>query len=302
MEKYDVIVIGAWSAGLPAAMYSVRYNLKTLVIGELMGWALTQSHSVENYPWFVEISWKELMEKFREQAEKFWAEIIQDKVLKVIKVNDLFEIETYKKKFYSKFVIFAGWNKYKKLWHEKEEGLVWKGISYCATCDWMFFRNQEVSIVWGWNTALTEALYLAEICSKVNIIHRRNEFRAESVLVDKIKANDKIELYLETEVKDFETDKYWFLEKVVLTNWETVNSKWLFIAIGNEPDTSCLEELNIWLDKEGYIIVNEKQETSIENLYAAGDITINSNKFKQTIMSAAEGSLAAHSIQEKSIS
>lgn len=298
MDKYDVIIIGAWSAGLPAAIYSVRYNLKTLVVWELMWGALTQSHSVENYPWFIEVSGKTLMDKFKEQAIKFWAEIIQDKVIKVMKENNEFIVETYKNKYKSKSVIFSGWNKYRKLGHSKEEGLIWKGISYCATCDWMFFRNQEVSIVWGWNTALTEALYLADICSKVNLIHRRNEFRAESVLIDKVKNNKKIELYLETEVEDFKTNSYWLLEKIVLKNWIILNSTGLFVAIGNEPDTTCLEELSIELDEEGYVKVDNKQETSVKGLFAAGDITTNSNKFKQTIMSAAEGALASHSVKE----
>jgi len=296
---YDLIIIWAGSAWLPAAIYATRYNLKTLVIWELMGEALTQSHSVENYPWFNDISWKELMQRFEDQAKLYWAEIISSKVLSVDKQEDwTFILKTYKEEYLTKTIIFAGWNKYKKLGHEKEDKFIWKGLSYCATCDWMFFKNQEVSIIWWWNTALTEAMYLSEICSKVNLIHRRDTFRAENVLIDKIKNNPKIELHLNEELKDFWEWKFGWFDTLILSSWKEINSVWLFIAIWNEPDTESIKNLNINLDREGYIIVNEKQETNVKGVYAAGDITTNSNKFKQTIMSAAEWALSANSVHE----
>lgn len=296
---YDVIIIWAGSAWLPAAIYATRYNLKTLVIWELMGGALTQSHSVENYPWFNDISWKELMQRFEDQAKLYWAEIISSKVLSVDKQEDgTFILKTYKEEYMTKTIIFAWWNKYKKLGHEKEEQFIWKWLSYCATCDWMFFKNQEVSIIWWWNTALTEAMYLSEICSKVNLIHRRDTFRAENVLIDKIKNNPKIELHLNEELKDFREWKFGWFDTLILSSWKEINSVWLFIAIWNEPDTESIKNLNINLDKEGYIIVNEKQETNVKGVYAAWDITTNSNKFKQTIMSAAEWALSANSVHE----
>lgn len=294
---YDLIIIWAWSAGLPAWIYASRYWIKNLIIWELLGWALTQSHSVKNYPWFKEIGGKELMDNFLEHAKESWSEILNDKVAEVIRVKDFFSIKTSSwKEFQTKYILIASGNKYRHLGLEEEENFIWKGVSYCATCDGMFFRDREVAIIGGGNTALTEALYLSEICKKVYIVHRRDTFRAEAKLVEQAKKKENIEFVLNTQVKKINGD--FFMESISLDNWQQINVEGLFVAIWNEPDVRLFEKMWISTDEEGYIVVDKRQKTNIDWIYAAWDITTNSNKFKQTLISAAEWALAAASIHE----
>lgn len=294
---YDLAIIWAGSAGLPAWIYASRYKVKNIIISELLWWALTQSHLVENYPWFKHISWRALMDEFQSHAEETWSEILNDRVIEIIKVWEYFKLLTSnRKEIEAKRILIAIWNKYRCLWLKEEKDFIWKGVSYCATCDWMFFRWRNVAVVWGWNTALTEALFLAEICNKVHIIHRRGEFRAENVLIESAKKHENIVFHMNSKIEKIEWGMY--MEDLLFDNWNRIKADWLFVAIWNEPDTSLFEHLWIALDDEGYIIVDKRQATNIEWIYAAWDITTNSNKFKQTLISAAEWALAASSIHE----
>lgn len=295
---YDLIIIWAWSAGYPAGMYASRYKLKNMIIGGQPGWALATSHKVENYPGTLSASWKEIMDNFKLHAETSWSEILQEMVEEVTKHKDHFHIKTvWKKEFKAKNVIIATWNNYRKLWSKWEAEFLGKWVSYCATCDWNFFRNRDVVIVGWWNTALTEALYLAEICNKVYLVHRRDTFRAEDSWVETVKNTSNIELVLNEEVEEI-TWKM-FVEEIILKSWKILKADWIFVAVGTTPNTKIVDNLNPEKDDEGCLIVNSKQETSIIWLYAAWDITTNSDKFKQTIMSAAEWCLAAHSVHEE---
>ncbi len=297
MQNYDVIIIGAWSAWLPAWMYASRYNLKNLIIWSMFGWALATSHKVENYPWTISASGKEIMDNFRNHAVQSGSEIIQDTVDCIDKKDDLFTVKTISgKEFISKFVIYATWNRYRKLWFKWEQEFLWKWVSYCATCDAMFFKWLDVAIVWWGNTALTEALYLAWICKKVYLIHRKDVFRAESVWVDKVKSIPNIELVLKEEVESISWAM--FLEEIHLKSGKILKADGIFVAIGNDPDTKIIDNLNSEKDEEWCLVVDKRQETSVPGLYAAWDVTTNSNKFRQTIMSAAEGCLAANSVHE----
>jgi thioredoxin reductase (NADPH) len=172
-----------------------------------------------------------------------------------------------------------------------------KGVSYCATCDGMFFKWRDVVLVWGWNTALTEALYLAEICNKVTVVHRKDTFRAENIWVEQAKKVENIEFALNEEVEEI-TGKF-FVEEIKLKSGKSIKADGIFVAIGSLPNTNLVTHLNPEKDDEGCLVVDARQETSIPGLFAAGDVTTNSNKFKQTIMSAAEGCLAADSIHEE---
>ena len=295
---YDLIIIGAWSAGYPAGMYASRYKLKNMIIGAQPGGALATSHKVENYPGTLSAPWKEIMDNFKEHAEVSWSEILQEMVEEVSEHEDHFHIVTSsKKEFKAKYVIIATWNNYRKLGSKWEKEFLGKWVSYCATCDWNFFRNRDVVIVGGWNTALTEALYLAEICNKVYLVHRRDTFRAEDSWVDKVKETTNIELVLNEEVEEI-TWKM-FVEKIILKSWKILKADWIFVAVWTTPNTKIVDNLNPKKDDEGCLVVDSKQETSIKWLYAAWDITTNSNKFKQTIMSAAEWCLAANSVHEE---
>jgi len=295
---YDVIIIGAGSAWYPAWMYASRYKLSNLIIWAQPGGALATSHKVENYPWVLSAPGKEIMDTFKEHAETSGSEILQEMVKQVTKHKNHFHIETSSwKEFKAKKVIIATWNNHRHLWVVWEKEFLGKWVSYCATCDWMFFKWRDVIINWGWNTALTEALYLSDIANKVYLVHRRDTFRAEDSWVEKAKAKENIELVLNEEVEEIVWDVLG-MTWVKLKSGKELKASWIFVAIGTLPNTAIVDNLDLEKDNEWCLVVDKRQETSVSGLYAAWDVTTNSNKFKQTIMSAAEWCLAADSIHE----
>ena len=297
-NNFDVIIIWAGSAWYPAGMYASRYEMKNLIIWAQPGGALATSHKVENYPGTISASWKQIMDNFREHAVASWSEILNEMVTEITKQNNIFDVKTSSGKHFSaKYVILATGNNHKKLWCVWEKEFLWKWVSYCATCDGMFFKNREVIVVWWGNTALTESIYLSEICKKVYLIHRRNEFRAENTWIEQAKKRENIEFILNDEVEEIVWDKLW-MTWVKLKSWKEVKSDWIFVAVWTSPNTSLFDGLNPKKDEEWCLIVDKRQETSVKWLYAAWDVTTNSNKFKQTIMSAAEWCLAANSVHE----
>jgi len=296
--SYELIIVGAWSAGYPAGMYASRYGIKNLIIGGLPGGALWTSHKVENYPWTISAPWKEIMDTFKNHAEISGSEILTEMVTEINKHNDHFHIKTSAwKEFKTKKVLLATGNNYRKLGVKWEKEFLGKWVSYCATCDGMFFKNRDIIMVGGWNTAVTEALYLADICNKVYLVHRRDTFRAENIWIDKAKANDKIDFVTNEEVEEITGDALG-MTGVTLKSGKTLKADWIFVAVGTLPNVDLVDSFDLEKDDEGCLVVNARQETSLEWLYAAGDVTTNSNKFRQTVMSAAEGCLAANSIHE----
>lgn len=296
---YDVIIIGAGSAGLPAGMYASRYTLSNLIIGEMPGGALATSHCVENYPWVLSAPGAEIMENFRVHAEKAGSEILQDRVEGVNKIgDDRFSVTTLSgKTFEAKRIILATGNTYKMLGVPGEKEYYGQGVSYCATCDGNFYKNLTVGVVWAGNTAITEALYLAEIAKEVHIFVRSDTIRAENIWVEKARQKENIVFHMETQVTEIQGSVLW-VTAVLLNTGNTLPLDGLFVAIGSTPITHIVDNLSPKKDEEGCLVVDVRQETSIRWLYAAGDVTTNSNKFRQTIMSAAEWCLAAHSIHE----
>jgi len=293
---YDVIIVWAGSAGYPAWMYASRYKLKNLIIGAQPGGALATSHKVENYPGTISAPGKEIMDNFKKHAEVSGSEILQEMVEKVDKHEDHFHIKTASwKEFKAKKVIIATWNNHRHLWVPGEKEFLGKWVSYCATCDWMFFKGRDVIIAWGWNTAVTEALYLSDIANKVYLVHRRDTFRAEDSWVEKAKAKENIELVLNEQIEEITWDMLG-MTWVKLKSGKSLKADWIFIAIWTLPNTKVVDDLNPKKDEEWCLVVDQRQQTSIPGLYAAWDVTTNSNKFKQTIMSAAEWCLAADSI------
>ena len=295
---YDVIIIWAGSAWYPAWMYASRYKLNNLIIWAQPGWALATSHKVENYPGTISAPGKEIMDRFKEHAETSGSEFLNELVDSITKHDDYFHtITTSWKEFKSKYVIIATWNNHRHLWAKGEKEFMWKWVSYCATCDGMFFKNRDIIINWGWNTALTEALYLANICKKVYLVHRRDTFRAENSWVEQAKKRDNIEFVLNEEVDEIKWDTLW-MTWVTLKSWKELKADGIFIAIWTIPNIWVVDSMDVKKDNEGCLVVDARQETSVKGLYAAWDVTTNSNKFKQTIMSAAEWCLAADSIHE----
>lgn len=296
---YDVIIIGAGSAGLPAGMYASRYTLSNIIIGEMPGGALATSHCVENYPGVLSAPGAEIMQNFQKHAIESGSEILQDRVDLVSKIGENhFSVSTLGgKTFEAKRVILATGNTYKMLGIPGEKELYGQGVSYCATCDGNFYKNLTVGVVGAGNTAITEALYLAEIAKEVHIFVRSDVIRAENIWTEKAKNTPNITFHMNTQVTEVQGD-IMGVKGVVLNTGETLALDGFFVAIGSTPITHIVDGLSPEKDSDGCLIVNKRQETSIPGLYAAGDVTTNSNKFRQTIMSAAEGCLAANSIHE----
>ncbi len=298
-QVYDTIIIGAGSAGLPAGMYASRYKLSNIIIGELPGGALATSHCVENWPGVQSDSGKSIMESFADHARSAGSTILQERVETVTKNGEYdFTVTTTSGTIYnSKTVILATGNQYKKLGVPGEIEFIGQGVSYCATCDGNFFRDLSVAVVGGGNTAITEALYLAEIAREVHIFVRTDRVRAEDIWVEKAKKHSNIIFHYFTEVAEIQWDMMG-MKSILCKDGTTLPLDGIFIAVGNVPYTGLVDHLSPEKDTEGCIVVDKRQETTVKWLYAAGDVTTNSNKFRQTIMSAAEGCLAANSVHE----
>lgn len=295
---YDLIIVWAWSAGYPAWMYASRYKIKNLIIGAMPGWALATSHKVENYPGTISAPWKEIMDSFKEHAVSSGSEIVQEIVSDIVKQWDLFLVKTTNwNQYQAKKVIIATGNNHRHLGAKWENEFLGKWVSYCATCDGMFFRWRDIVLVGWWNTALTEALYLADICKKVYLVHRSDTFRAEDIWIEQASKKENIEFVLKEEVEEIKGDFMW-VNEIALKSWKIIKADGIFVAVWTLPNTSVVDSLNPAKDSEWCLVVDARQETSISGLYAAWDVTTNSNKFKQTIMSAAEWCLAANSVHE----
>lgn len=296
---YDLIIIGAGSAGLPAGMYASRYKLKNIIIGEMPGGALSTSHCVENFPGVLSAPGAEIMDNFKKHAESAGSEILQDRVEVVSKIGENhFSVSTMGgKNFDAKRILLATGNTYKMLGIPGEREFYGQGVSYCATCDGNFYKNLTVGVVGAGNTAITEALYLAEIAKEVHIFVRGDVIRAENIWTEKANNTSNIIFHMNTQVTEVQGNMMG-VTGVILNTGENLTLDGLFVAIGSTPITHIVDNLSPQKDGEWCLVVDQRQETTIPGLYAAGDVTTNSNKFRQTIMSAAEGCLAANSIHE----
>lgn len=294
---YDLIIIGAGPAGLTAALYAARRTLKTLVLTENLGGQTILALKIENYPGAMDLSGIELMEKFKQQAESFDAEIKFDLVEDIKKSSDVFEVLTKSRQTYkSKAIILAFGKIPRKLNIKGETEFLGKGVVYCATCDAPLFSKKDVVVVGGGSSAADAALLLSKIANKVYLIHRKNKFNAEDILVERMQKNSNIEFVLNSTVEEIKgTD---FVEKVVIKNIETldlseINTQGVFIEIGFEVKTDFIKTL-IKLNEVGEVIIDKFNQTSLSGMFAAGDIT--TVPYKQTIISAGEGSKAALSV------
>ena len=276
--KNQLTIVGSGPAGLTAALYAARGNLNPLVIeGFPAGGQLTLTTDVENYPGFPDgIMGPELMDKFRDQAIRFGAEIVNGEVSKVdfssklhLVLDDNTEIET-------KSVIISTGASAKMLGLKEEPLLLGKGVSTCATCDGFFFRDQIVTVVGGGDSAMEEALFLTKFAQKVYIIHRREIFRASQIMLDRAKANPKIEFILNTEINKINNPDENKVTSAVLFNKKTsetteLNTDAVFIAIGHIPNTQIFKDY-LDLNENGYILTNEGTKTNIPGVFACGDV------------------------------
>lgn len=289
-EPYDFVIIGGGPAGYSAAIYAARYNLKTIVLSREPGGMIAEAHSVENYPGIESISGMELAERFQKHAEKFG---IQTKYVDVRDVKQgitLFSITDSEENIYkTKAVLFATGTEKRHLDVTNEKDYLGKGISYCATCDAAFYKDKIVAVAGGNDAAAKYALKLSEFASKVFIVYRNDHIRAEPMLLSAIKANDKIEIITNDTMVTIRGEGK--VEGVLLKSGKELVVDGIFVAIGGVPNSHLAEKMGIALDERGYIKTDEFQETSIPNVFAAGDVT--TFKMKQVITAAAQGAVAA---------
>jgi thioredoxin reductase (NADPH) len=295
LKKYDVIIIGGGPAGLTAGIYTARARLATLLIERAaIGGQIINAGMVENYPGFIDgIGGIELTQAMQQQATKFGMETLYDEVIGIELNGKQKVVKTPQGDFPAKAIIIAGGSERQKLGVPGEAEFTGKGVSYCATCDGAFFRDKTVAVIGGGNAAVTEALELTKFASKITLIHRRHELRATKIMQEKLMADVKIQILWDSAVTEILGDK--FVNKVKLRNLKTEKETELavsgvFISVGSQPATGYLKGL-LTLDAVGAIVTNDKLETSVTGIYAAGDIR--SGSIRQVIGAAGDGAVAA---------
>ena len=285
-SSFDCIIIGAGIAGLTAAIYLKRAGKNIVIIEKSMpGGQILKTNSIKNYPGFLEIDGFGLIRRVLDQTDNLNIKIIKEEVLEI---NNL-EVKTNKNTYQTKNIILATGRKPRILGLENEEELIGKGISFCASCDGNLYKNENVAVVGGGNTAFEDAIYLSNICKNVTLIHRNNNYRAEEYLIEELKQKANVTFAPNEKVEKLNT-KDGFLESIE-TNNNTYKIKGLFVAIGQVPSIIKIDSLN---QENGYIIVNEKMETNIKGIYACGDC-IKKDVYQLTT-AAAEGTIASFSI------
>ena len=277
IDKHDVVIIGAGPAGLAAAIYTGRARLNTLVLEKgVPGGQILQTDWIENYPGFADgISSLDLIQAFRDQAQKFGARIETEEVTSIVEQDQTWLLKGTRKDYPTRAVIIATGAGYRKLGVEGEERLTGRGVSYCATCDGAFFRDKRIAVVGGGDNALKEALFLTKFCASLKLIHRRDRFRGEKILQERVFANAKIEVLWDTIIESIQGEDR--LESLQLRNvkensTQRLEMEGLFVSIGMNPNSefvSDLVELNEWKE----IRVDSRMQTSRKGLFAAGDVT-----------------------------
>lgn len=289
---YDIIIVGAGPAGLTAAIYARRASKKVLVLeAKNYGGQIINTLDIENYPVERHISGFDFATKLYNQAKDLGAEIVFEKVIE-IKDNKEKEVITTKNKYTTKTIILATGSENRKLGLDNEDELIGKGISYCATCDGAFYKNKDVAVVGGGNTALEDALYLSDIANKVYLIHRRDEFRGVESTLNLLKEKKNIEfIYNSNITKIISEDR---LNSIEITNKDgsikEINISCIFIAIGRIPENQNFEKI-IKMDKAGYIIAGENCNTNIPGIFVAGDNR--TKEVRQLVTATSDGAVSA---------
>lgn len=292
---YDVAIIGGGPAGITAGIYAARAGLKTVIFEEsFFGGQIINSHRIDNYPALPAISGYEFADKLLKQLKEFDIDIKNTKVKECDLHSDIKILKTRKEEFEARSVIIATGASPRKLGLEKEKELTGLGVSYCANCDGAFYKDKTVAVAGGGNTALDDALYLSSFAKKVYLIHRRDEFRAAEITVNKVKENAKIELKLNNTVVELKGDEK--LEKVILKNGEELELDGLFIAIGNDPQTDIFKG-QLELTEDGFLICDKDLKTNVKLVYGAGDVI--NKKLRQIVTAQNDGALAITNILEE---
>ncbi len=298
-EVFDVIIIGGGPAGLTAAIYNSRARMKTLIIEkQAMGGQVILTSEVEDYPGFENVAGITLVQNMEKQARNFGTHIVYEEVEKIMDKGEAKELHCASGKIYKTCaVIIASGAGYRQLGALGEIRFRGKGVSYCGTCDGAFFRNQEIAVVGGGDTALEEAVFLTRFAKKVSVIHRRDTFRGAKIAQEKAFANPKIEFIYDTVVEEIAGDRG--VEKVKLKNIKNGKVSDLavtgvFIFVGLIPNTIFLKGF-VKMDEAGYVEVNAEMKTSVSGVFSCGDCNIKT--FRQIVTACGDGAVAAYSAQ-----
>jgi thioredoxin reductase (NADPH) len=299
-DIYEVVIIGSGPAGYTAGIYTSRAKLNTLLIsGSLPGGQLMTTSEVENYPGFPNgIFGPELMMNMRQQAERFGAKILDDEVVEVDFKKRPFGIKTHGQGFRSESVIICTGASPRKLGLKAEQEFAGKGISYCATCDGPFFKGEDIAVVGGGDTAIEEATFLTKFGKSVKIIHRKDFLRASKILQEKAFENPKIDFVWDHVVSDISGNRK--INSISVRNLRTgeerkISVGGLFVAIGHEPNTSIFKG-QLQLDDRGYIALTKNTRTSVDGVFAAGDV--HDYRYRQAITAGGFGCMAALDVEK----
>jgi thioredoxin reductase (NADPH) len=296
MENWDVIIVGAGSAGLAAGIYAVRSGLKALILDEkLAGGTISDAFKVENYPGFSEISGHDLAEKMTLQCKKLGAVIHDLETVSELKLEgETKTVVTHSTTYQAKTVILAMGSHYKEIGVKGEKEFRGRGVSYCGVCDGPFFKGKKVMVIGGGNSACTTSLYLSGLAGQVTVAHRRDAFRAEALLASNVTAQTNVKVLWNTEVEEIKGDRQ--VRTVSLKNNVTgekteVPVDAVFVQVGEAPNSQVAKAAGLETDETGYIKINIKQETNIPGVYAAGDVT--THPVKQVGTAVGQGITAA---------
>lgn len=296
MKSYiDCIIIGSGVAGMTAAIYLKRANINVMIIEkDVPGGQINRTYKIENYPGYVSVSGSELASTIIEQLKNLDVEIKYGNVLKISKNGNLIVVKTDRDEYIAKTLIIASGRTPRKLGLNNEEKLIGRGISYCATCDGYFYRNKDVAVVGGGNSAVEETIFLAEICNKVYVIHRRNQFTAEKYLQEKLFNKENVYILYNSEIKEI-VEKDNKLDSLILKDNKEIKIDGLFVYIGQEPKTDFINDLDI--EKENnYIKVNNEMKTNIAGIFACGDVI--KKDVYQITTATSDATIAANSVKK----
>lgn len=291
----DLIICGGGAAGLTSAVYAARSGLDFVLIdiSSSMGSQITQTSDVDNYTGFEKVNGMELVMKFYEHAKALNAPMINDEVQEISKGNGIFTVKCAQGEYKSRTVIYCSGASHRELGVKGEKEFLGRGVGYCAVCDGFFYRNKTVVVVGGGNTAVTDALYLSKICKKVILVHRRDSLRAEKILVERLENAENVELMFNSEVLEILGEKG--ADGVLLKSGETIDCDGVFIAVGIVPRSDTVKNL-AELDDNGYIVADESGRTSLDGLFAAGDVR--TKELRQIITACSDGANCVDSVNK----
>ncbi len=297
--QYDIIILGSGPAGLSAAIYAQRARLSTLLIEEkpLSGGQILDTYEVDNYPGLPGITGFEMGQKFRAHADQLGAEVVNTQVLEVKLDGEIKTVVTKKGVYEAKALIIATGATHRRLGIPGEDKLAGMGVSYCATCDGAFFKGKTVAVVGGGDVALEDALFLARGSEKVYLVHRRDEFRGARILQEKVKETENIEPVLDSVVTEIKGEGQ--VSSILVQNKHGASPELqvqgVFIAVGIEPNSSAVKDL-VAQDAGGYIVAGEDTRTSVDGIFAAGDVR--TKQLRQVLTAAADGANAVTSAEK----